>query len=122
MKRLAVNVAHFRSPLRQVQFAGLGAWPAGRAYYDVSHFRAPYQSGMLLNAPVDGLGAAPGLPVLTLLPDKFQLYMQTGQPMQSTIGDLQSTLNQIPRWAWAVLAAGASALAYTAYKRHKKEG
>ena len=56
MNRVYVSTANFRSPYRNVQFAGLGAapatqklapsgWPYGRSYHDTSHFQAPYKTG-----------------------------------------------------------------------------
>lgn len=125
MKRVNVDVSNFRAPLDPVEFAGLGAapppgWPAGRSYWNISNFRAPYDSGRF-NASLMGLGATQvAIPPSALLPERFQEYLATGTPMRSMIGTVQPALSQVPRWAWALLALGASYAGYRAYQAHKK--
>jgi hypothetical protein len=58
MNRVYVSTANFRSPLRNVQFAGLGdaGWRPGRSYVDTAHFAAPYKTGYFQNNHLFGLG------------------------------------------------------------------
>ncbi len=122
MKRVAVDVSNFRAPFDSVPFAGLGqvSWPPGRSYWNTSDFRAPYDKSALVNASLLGLGAPPVVPAADLLPDRFRRYVLTGEPMTNVVGTAQSATNQVPRWAWALLALGASTLAYRAWKEHKR--
>jgi hypothetical protein len=120
VKRVNVDVSNFRGPLDPVPFAGLGAaapgWPGGRSYWNVSNFRAPYDTGRF-NASLMGLGATQvAVPPSALLPPRFQEYLATGAPMRSVVGAVQPALCQIPRWAWALIAAGAGYAAYRAFK------
>jgi hypothetical protein len=163
-----------------VPFQGLGAsWPAGRSYWDVSQFRAPYNQGYYQNNDLRGLGEAtapaPGacadgsgnwLPLpkpdggvqmicpsspywkkavyyhylLKLrhlesmgavpaslakaidqnAPPDVKRFLLAGEPVPTTARDMTLPFNQVPRWAYGVLAVAAAGVSYASYKRFKK--
>lgn len=121
MRRVMTDVSNFRAPFDAVPFAGLGSWPAGRSYWNVSNFRAPYEAN-LMNATLQGLGATPVVPAADSLPDRFRRYVMTGESMSNVLGTAQTAMNQVPRWAWALVMVGTAALAYRSYKAHKRQG
>lgn len=123
VKRVHIDVSNFRAPFDSVAFAGMGQteWPLRRSYWNTSDFRAPYDKPALINATLMGLGGPPTVPAADLLPDRFRRYVLTGEPMTNVLGAAQAATNQVPRWAWALLALGASALAYRAWKERKHQ-
>ena len=123
MKRTYTSVSDFRAPYDSVPFAGLGA--TRRSYEDVSNFRAPYDNGYFQNNTLFGLGAAATassgiVPNPNEAPAELQAYLASGRPMGTARRDLGSALNQVPRWVYAVLGAGALYLAWKSYQGNKQ--
>jgi hypothetical protein len=137
-RRLYVENANNHAILNGAVLQGLGAdkilshWPKGRSYNDIATFRAPYTTSYFQDGSLLGLGAAqaPGLGERQLLaihiasnaPPNLKRYLLSGEPMPALANNVALPTNQIPRWAYAVMAVGAGALGYVSYKRFKKSG
>lgn len=130
-RRSYVSVADWRAPFNSAVVSGLGdeeslrfrpetymtAWPRGRGYWDVSHYRAPYEDGYFQSNALFGLGAL-AVPPGTQLPPRIASYLRTGH--YSTLPrDLGALTNQIPRWAYAALGGLALIGAWRAYRRSR---
>jgi len=94
--RKYVSIAHNFAPFEGAYYlSGLGdagasnAWPKGRSYWGIQHFRAPYRAGYFQDNNLMGLGGT---------------------------GDVFTVLRQIPTWAYAGAGAVLLGLAYKKYK------
>lgn len=116
------STADFHAPFDPIPFQGLGAtaveWPKGRAYFDVSNFRAPYDQGFYQRNALFGLGAVPSSEAL---PPDFARFLATGAPMPAWKRDLGSAANQVPYWLYGLIGLVGVASAYKMYKQWKKE-
>lgn len=68
--------------------------------------------------------APPGgfaLPAVSALPPAVQRYAATGTPPNPIRRDLVTVTNQIPRWAYAVIAVGSAWFAFRAWKQRARE-
>jgi len=125
MSRKYIGMQSFRSPFIGVPFQGLGAaWPPGRMYGDVSNFRAPYDDGYYtdMGRTPDGLGDVPT--DSSILPEAFRRFVETGAEMPAWKRDIASALNQVPFWAYGLIAVASLGSAYYGYKeweKHKKK-
>lgn len=61
------------------------------------------------------------LPPVSTLPPAVQRYAATGTPPSTFRRDLVTMSNQIPRWAYAAISAGAAWLAWRAWKTAEGE-
>jgi len=128
MQRRYAETANSYAPLRQVWYLqGLGSnWPEGRSYWDVSHFRSPYEKGHLQyyqNGSLLGLGAAPpGLEaaIQQNAPPSVKRFLLSGEPVPAWRTNIGLAFNQVSPWVYGLLAAGALATSYFSYQRFKK--
>ena len=120
MNRIYTDVSDFRSPFRQVPFAGLGAtgwpmaWPKGRSYVDVAQHRMPYRSGYYQDNTLFGLGdlgALGGRMTPIPAPDATP-----PPPVSSPTGPRMRALTQVIADAKAKAAADAKLIADAAAK------
>lgn len=118
MSRQYVSTASFRAPFNDAVLQGLGA--VRRDYLDVANFRAGYDDGYFQDNSLFGLGAVT-VPNVSAAPVAFRRYLEAGAPMPTWRRDLGAATNQIPRWAWGLMAVGALALAYGGFKAAKKK-
>lgn len=114
MKRVYADTSSFRAPFDDAVLQGLGS--VRRDYMSIANFRAGYDEGYFQDNTLFGLGATPNI---TAAPVAFRRFVETGAPMSTWRRDLGSASNQVPRWAWLVLGAGALALAYRGFKNAK---
>lgn len=130
MSRLYTDTSHSYSILRGAVLQGLGAdeifmkWPKGRSYHDIAWFRSPYRSGYYQDGSLLGLGAAPSsvaAAVDNVPPPHLKRFLLSGEPMPALENNVSLPLNQVPRLGYGLIAAGALALCYVSYKRHKKQ-
>lgn len=117
MKRVYASTADFRAPFDSAVLSGMGA--VSRHYMDVANFRAGYDNGYFQDNSLFGLGAVPPAAITqtSALPVAFRRYVETGVPMASWRRDLGAATNQVPRWAWGLIAVGALALAYRSWPK-----
>lgn len=123
MRRVYADTSAFRSPYSSpnLTLTGLGAaWPPGRSYQDVSHFVAPYRTGMFQSNQLFGLGDTMPQQTIARLPPELQRYVVSGEPMGTFRRDLSAASSQVPRWAYAILMVGTGYMGYRSYKAWKK--
>lgn len=48
-------------------------------------------------------------------------YIENGDKPSTFLRDLGTVNNQVPQWAWLVLAGTCGVLAYLSYRQHKKD-
>lgn len=60
------------------------------------------------------------VPAVSVLPPKLRRYAATGTPPSTVVRDLVTVSNQIPRWAYAVVALGAGWIAYRSWSSERK--
>lgn len=53
-------------------------------------------------------------------PSSQRDYVQNGEKPGTFLRDLGTVNNQVPQWAWFVMAGTFSLVAYFAYRRHRK--
>jgi hypothetical protein len=130
-RRLYIDPANSYAILNAAVLQGLGSnniltkWPKGRSYNDIATFRAPYTTSYFQDGSLLGLGAVPASAasaIATKAPPNLKRYLLSGEPMPALANNVALPTNQIPRWAYAVMAVGAGALGYVSYKRFKKSG
>ena len=116
-KRTYADTSNWRAPFDAAVLSGLGI--VSRSYQDVSNFRAA-DDGYFQDNSLFGLGTSPtyaGSPAS--YPPAFRRYLDAGAPMPTWRRDLGAATNQIPQWAWGLMAVAALALAYRGFKAHK---
>jgi hypothetical protein len=116
-KRTYADTSNFRAPFDAAVLQGLGT--VVRSYQDVANFRAGYDDGYFQDNSLFGLGAVT-VPSMSAAPAALRRYLEAGAPMPTWRRDLGAATNQIPRWAWGLMAVGALALAYRGFKAAKK--
>lgn len=128
-RRLYADTAHDHSMLTGAVLQGLGHdkilthWPKGRSYSDIATFRAPYTSSYFQSGSLLGLGAPPSSIAAAIdqaAPANVKRFLLSGEPVPALSNNVSLPLNQVPRWGYGVMAAGALALGYVSYKRFKK--
>jgi len=135
MKRIYVSTADRYAPLDSFHdIQGLGAsnqWPAGRSYYDVSQYRAPYRVGYFQDGSLMGLGAirtlAAGAPAGAVesaidqnAPPDVKRFLIAGEPVPTLSRDLSLPFNQTSRTAYAIIGVLALGISYVSYKQFRK--
>jgi hypothetical protein len=115
VKRTYASTADFHAPFDSAVLQGLGT--VQRDYLSIANFRAGYDEGYFQDNSLFGLGATN----VALAPPAFRRFVDAGAPMPTWRRDLGAATSQIPRWAWALLAAGALGLAYRGFKTAKKK-
>jgi hypothetical protein len=134
VKRTYTSTADWRAPFDPVPFQGIDGmgdvesqslrpervltqWPGGRHYFDVSNFRAPYDSGYYQSGALRGLGES--VPATQDMPPRIVSFVRTGE-MGTVRRDVGAVLNQIPRWAYGVAGALALLGAWKGYRSWKQ--
>ena len=118
VRRTYADVSDWRAPFDSAVLQGLGV--VSRHYADIANFRAGYDDGYFQDNSLLGLGVVT-VPSMAAAPVAFRRYLEAGAPMPSWRRDLGAATNQIPRWAWGLMAVGALALAYRGFKAAKAE-
>lgn len=128
-QRQYVSTAHSYSILRGAVLQGLGAdeiiarWPKGRSYHDIAWFRSPYRSGYYQDGSLLGLGAAPSsiaAAIDNVAPPNVKRFLLSGEPVSKLENNFSLPFNQVPRYAYGIIAVAGAALCYVSYKRFKK--